>query len=89
MDVFYFWNQETMPQIIRELSRVLKPGGNLICGLELARLKKLEKARVLFGWEYDPMRYTEYLEPTGLTDVSVSFYLFIFISRIYLFLDSI
>jgi len=73
VDVFYFWNQEAMPQIVRELSRVLKPGGHLICGLELARLKKLEKARVLFGWEYDPMRYTEYLEPTGLTDVSIQY----------------
>lgn len=87
VDVFYFWNREAMPQVVKELSRILKPGGKLICGLEPSRLKKLEKAKVLFSWEHDPMRYTECLEPVGFTDVSVSF--FISIKYMLLLLDSI
>jgi ubiquinone/menaquinone biosynthesis C-methylase UbiE len=73
VDVFYFWQLDGMKQIVQEFLRILKPGGSLICGLEMERLKKLEKRKVLQEAEYNPMRYVQYLEPAGFKDVSITY----------------
>jgi ubiquinone/menaquinone biosynthesis C-methylase UbiE len=73
VDVFYFWQLDGMKQIVQEFLRILKPGGSLICGLEMERLKKLEKRKVLQEAEYNPMRYVQYLDPAGFKDVSITY----------------
>uniref|UniRef100_A0A915EMA9 Methyltransferase domain-containing protein n=1 Tax=Ditylenchus dipsaci TaxID=166011 RepID=A0A915EMA9_9BILA len=71
VDVFYFWRNSQIKEIVEELWRVLKPGKQLVCGMELSRLKKLEEQNILGPLEADPLRYLEHLEPAGFTDVKV------------------
>uniref|UniRef100_A0A914CB09 phosphoethanolamine N-methyltransferase n=1 Tax=Acrobeloides nanus TaxID=290746 RepID=A0A914CB09_9BILA len=74
VDVFYFWEDRTMFDSCSEFLRVLKPGGQIVCGMELNRLKKLEKWGILNSKQNDPMKYTIWLEPTGFTDVKISYH---------------
>ncbi|KAH7708102.1 Protein H20J04.9 [Aphelenchoides avenae] len=73
VDVFYFWRDREMYDICKEFYRVLKPGREVVCGMELKRLKRLAKYKILEEAEYDPMRYLQCLEPAGFQDVKVSY----------------
>ncbi|KAI6197637.1 hypothetical protein M3Y94_01248500 [Aphelenchoides besseyi] len=73
IDVFYFWAPDIIQDIFREFYRVLKPGALLICGMELNRLKQLEKYGIVTFQQFDPMRYMVNLEPTGFRNVKIEY----------------
>ena len=60
-----------MPQFARELFRILKPNGQLICGMELERLRWLESYGVISADQYDPLRYLNSLEAAGFKNIKV------------------
>ncbi|CAD5235219.1 unnamed protein product [Bursaphelenchus xylophilus] len=74
VDVFYFWGQRSFPAILKEIRRVLKPNGLLLCGLEVKRLEDLEKWGVIERSRWDPMNYLEHLEPQGFKDVELKYH---------------
>uniref|UniRef100_A0A7E4ZWK6 phosphoethanolamine N-methyltransferase n=1 Tax=Panagrellus redivivus TaxID=6233 RepID=A0A7E4ZWK6_PANRE len=73
VDVFYFWDGRLLPRVVPEFLRILKPGGRLLCGMEMKRLKTIESQGILTAPQYDPLRYTESLEPSGFTDVKIDY----------------
>ncbi|CAI4221590.1 unnamed protein product [Auanema sp. JU1783] len=73
VDVFYFILQQRLPRICTELLRVLKPGGSLVCGMSLSRLKKFTEWGILDESQWDPMRYMTCLEPAGFVDVKINY----------------
>ncbi|KAK6024462.1 methyltransferase domain protein, partial [Ostertagia ostertagi] len=73
VDLYYFIHQDHMFDICKELRRVLKPGGTMVCGMHFGRLKKLTKWGILNETQWDPMRYLMCLEPAGFTDVKVDY----------------
>ncbi|VDM55016.1 unnamed protein product [Angiostrongylus costaricensis] len=73
VDFYYFIHHEIMPYICKELWRVLKPGGTVICGISFDRLKKLSHWGLLEDSQWDPMRYMIYLEPAGFVDVNIEY----------------
>uniref|UniRef100_A0AC35UDE8 Methyltransf_25 domain-containing protein n=1 Tax=Rhabditophanes sp. KR3021 TaxID=114890 RepID=A0AC35UDE8_9BILA len=73
IDLFYYLSDALIPKIEREVWRILKPGGKLVCTLDLNRLKKWEEWGILKEKDYDVMRYLEYLEPCGLTNIKVEY----------------
>jgi len=73
VDVFYFWHSADMRGILAELFRILKPGGTLVCGMELSRLRRLEKYDIVRSEQFDPMRYLMHLEPLRFVDVKLEY----------------
>uniref|UniRef100_A0A0K0DPV6 Methyltransf_11 domain-containing protein n=1 Tax=Angiostrongylus cantonensis TaxID=6313 RepID=A0A0K0DPV6_ANGCA len=73
VDFYYFVHHEIMPYICKELWRVLKPGGTMICGISFDRLKKLSHWGLLEDSQWDPMRYMVCLEPAGFVDVNIEY----------------
>ncbi|KAI6190783.1 Methyltransferase type 11 domain containing protein [Aphelenchoides bicaudatus] len=73
IDVFYFWRTANMRELCSEFHRILTPGGRLVCGMELNRLRRLEKLGVLAEHQYDPLRYVLHLEPAGFQDVKIEY----------------
>lgn len=85
IDAFYFWGPKRMRETCRELFRVLKPNGTLLCGMEfkkfvpmfykqilcIFRLKKMEDFGILEPNQSDPMNYMVHLEPSGFKNVKV------------------
>ncbi|MFH4977999.1 hypothetical protein AB6A40_004708 [Gnathostoma spinigerum] len=74
VDTFYFWQQDAMVEICHEIYRVLKPGASLTCGLQLSRLKKLQKWGILTESQSDPTRYLLCLEPAGFSSVQMTYH---------------
>jgi len=50
---------------------VLKPGCTIICGMELNRLNRLAKYKILRRIDYDMMRLVHGLEANGFEDIQV------------------
>lgn len=73
VDLFYFLHQDRMFDICRELYRVLKPGGTMVCGMHFGRLKMLSKWGILEESQWDPLRYMTCLEPAGFVDVKIDY----------------
>ncbi|VDK72847.1 unnamed protein product [Cylicostephanus goldi] len=69
VDLFYFIHQNVMNEVCRELWRVLRPGGTMVCGMQFERLKKLSHWGLLEESQWDPLRYMTCLEPAGFVDV--------------------
>lgn len=75
VDVFYDWTQLDMRLNCKEFFKALKPGGSIVCGMELKKLRKLEGQGILSEEEYEPMRYMEQLEKAGFQNIQVVFFL--------------
>uniref|UniRef100_A0A0N5CDB3 Methyltransf_11 domain-containing protein n=1 Tax=Strongyloides papillosus TaxID=174720 RepID=A0A0N5CDB3_STREA len=73
VDVFYYWSTLQMPKIERELYRILKPNCQLVCTMDLNRLRMWEKWNLISSNDYDIMRYVEFLEPCGFEDVKIKY----------------
>ncbi|KHN75979.1 hypothetical protein Tcan_18219 [Toxocara canis] len=73
VDCYYFWGKR-MHDICWDLCRVLKPGGILVCAMQLSRLRKLEKWNLLSDRLYNPVRYLCALEPAGFVDVKMEYH---------------
>uniref|UniRef100_A0A0N4ZKR5 phosphoethanolamine N-methyltransferase n=1 Tax=Parastrongyloides trichosuri TaxID=131310 RepID=A0A0N4ZKR5_PARTI len=73
VDVFYYWSDNNMPKIERELFRILKPNCKLVCTMDLNRLKEWEKWNILSSKDFDVMRYLELLEPCGFENIKVEY----------------
>ncbi|VDM77270.1 unnamed protein product [Strongylus vulgaris] len=73
VDFFYFIHQDVINDVCRELWRVLRPGGTMVCGMQFNRLKNLSRWGLLEESQWDPMRYMTGLEPAGFTDVRIDY----------------
>ncbi|CAD5227748.1 unnamed protein product [Bursaphelenchus okinawaensis] len=74
IDVFYFWGRASMKTILKEIMRVIKPNGLLLCGMNFKRLEGLEKWGVIGKEKWDPMNYMVHLEPVGFLDVNIKYH---------------
>lgn len=72
VDTFYFWGRR-IHEILQDVRRVLKPGGALVCAMQLSRLRKLEKWNLITEDQYNPSRYLLALEPAGFVDVKMEY----------------
>lgn len=70
VDSFYFWGRD-LHYVCHDLLRVLAPGGIMICGMQLNRLRKLEKWGILRECQYNPVRYLSALEPAGFRNIKM------------------
>lgn len=64
---YYFWPD--MDAAIKELQRVIKPDGKMICVLNHARLQDLQNHNLMQCGDIDPERYMESLRNNGFKDV--------------------
>lgn len=68
----YFW-AEDLPEVLDEMFRVLQPGGLLLCGMHMTKLKVLEKIKLIRRRQFDPTRYLLALEPAGFEKPKVEY----------------
>ncbi|VDK43848.1 unnamed protein product [Anisakis simplex] len=73
VDTYYFWGNQ-MRDICWDLCRVLKPGGRIVCALQLSRLRKLEEWHLISERLYNPMRYLSVLELSGFINVKMTYH---------------
>jgi len=71
IDVFYAWDNKYLKESCDEFYRVLKPGCPIFCAMDMQKLHRLAKYRILSKLDYDPMRYIETLEHSGFGCVKV------------------
>lgn len=64
---YYFWPD--MDMAIKELRRVIRPEGKMICVLNHARLQDLQHRKLMQCGNIDPERYMESLRTHGFKDV--------------------
>ncbi|CAI2336318.1 unnamed protein product [Caenorhabditis sp. 36 PRJEB53466] len=74
VDVFYFFRQDHLIDINRELLRVLKPGGSLTVGMQFSRLKQLTEHGIVEESQWNPMRYLTALEAAQFSDVQINYH---------------
>lgn len=69
-NAYYFWPD--MDEAIRELYRVIKPDGTMVCVLNLERLKEITELQLMQCGNVDPDRYMESLKRNGFQDVQMN-----------------
>uniref|UniRef100_A0A0N5ANR2 Methyltransf_11 domain-containing protein n=1 Tax=Syphacia muris TaxID=451379 RepID=A0A0N5ANR2_9BILA len=72
VDSYYFWGKDLYP-VCHDLWRVLSPGGTMVCGMELNRLRRLEEWGIIQECQYNPIRYLSVLELAGFTNVEMKY----------------
>uniref|UniRef100_A0A914KWW7 Methyltransferase domain-containing protein n=1 Tax=Meloidogyne incognita TaxID=6306 RepID=A0A914KWW7_MELIC len=73
IDVFYAWDNKYLKESCDEFYRVLKPGCHIFCAMDMQKLHRLAKYRILSKFDYDPLRYIETLEHSGFGCVKLDY----------------
>ncbi|KAK0405659.1 hypothetical protein QR680_018119 [Steinernema hermaphroditum] len=74
VNTFYFWKQEHMREILRELARVLRPGAQLLCAVNPHHLRRLYKWETVTESQCNIMRYLSQLESAGFDNVKIEYH---------------
>uniref|UniRef100_A0A1I7Y086 Methyltransf_25 domain-containing protein n=1 Tax=Steinernema glaseri TaxID=37863 RepID=A0A1I7Y086_9BILA len=74
VNTFYFWKQEQMREILWELARTVRPGGQLICVANPRQLKKLYNWETVTEAQCNLVRYLSHLESVGFDHVKVEYH---------------
>lgn len=64
---YYYW--EDMDNAVKELHRVIKPDGRMVCVLNLYKLREVLRQNLLQFGNIDPDRYMKALEKHGFTNI--------------------